>query len=422
MRLALPYGRGTLHVEIPQRCTVETLEPPSRPALDDPAGALVSALNEPVAGPPLRALLRPGMRVAVVAADWTRASVYPELLPPLLDELNRCGIGDDAVSLLVAYGTHTRQPDATSEALYGPDTCRRVPLVHHDADAPDLVEVGTTPAGTRVALNPHYLAADAAITVGAVSFHYFAGFGGGPKLVFPGLAGREGALANHALYVRQMLDEPRCLKGELDGNACAQDIHDAVTLAPPAFSTHCLLNADGALAGVIAGRWDASHAAACERLRRTAMLDTPRRYDLIVASCGGFPRDINLIQAHKSLDNACELLRDGGTVLLAAECAEGVGSDTFLQWFDLDDEAFARELAHRYELHGGTAFAMRRKTARCRIAIKSALPDEVVRRIGAAPAPDLQAALDDALAARPGARVAVLPNAAVTVLRSVSSD
>jgi nickel-dependent lactate racemase len=152
------------------------------------------------------------------------------------------------------------------------------------------------------------------------------------------------------------------------------------------------------------------------------MLDVLRRYDVVVASCGGFPRDINLIQAHKSLDNACELLRDGGALLLAAECADGVGSETFLRWCDLDDGAFAQALTRRYELHGGTAFAMRRKRARCRIFIKSALPDEAVRRIGAVPVPDLEAALDDALAVRPGARVAVLLNAAETVLRSVSSD
>ena len=419
MHVTLPYGRAALGLEFPPGCAIETLEPPARPALDDPAASLLHALNEPVGGPPLRSLVGPGMRVAVVVADRTRACAYPALLPPLLDELDRCGVGDGAIELLVAYGTHARQPDEVCARLYGEDTCRRVELVHHDCDAPRLVKIATTAAGTPVALSARYLAADAAITLGAVSFHYFAGFGGGPKLVFPGLAGRAGVLANHARYVAQMCEEPQRLKGVLSGNTCAEDIREAVKLAPPAFSVQCLINERGALADVLAGPWDASHQAACTRLRETAMIEAARPYDLVVASCGGPPHDITLIQAHKPLDNACELLRDGGTLLLAAECAEGVGSETFLPWFDLDEAALTHQLLRRYRLHGGTAFAMRRKAARCHIYMKSALPDETLRRIGATPAPDLQLALNEALVARPGATVAVLPNAADTVARNL---
>jgi nickel-dependent lactate racemase len=418
MQLALPYGRGALHVEVPLGCALATLEPPPRPALDDPRAALPRALDLPVTGPPLKSLLGPEARVVIVVADWTRACAYPTLLPPLLDALNGCGVPDEAIALLVAYGTHAPQPDHASRELYGDEAYRRVELVHHHCDAPDLVEVGTTPAGTRVTLNPRYLDADAAITVGPVGFHYFAGFGGGPKLVFPGLGGREAIMTNHARYVAQMLAEPRRLKGELDGNACAEDVRQAVGLAPPAFSIQCVFNERGAVSDVIAGHWDSSHRHACERLRQTAMIEVRRPYDVVVASCGGAPRDINLIQAHKSLDNAGELLRDGGTLLIAAECAGGVGSDTFLGWFDLDEDAFVAELARSYRLHGGTAFAMRRKAARCRIYMKTALTDEAVARIGAIPAPDLQAALDEALAARPRARIAYLPNAAETVART----
>ena len=421
MQVALPYGRGTSRVELPSSCAVEKLEPPPRPALEDPAAALVTALNEPTAGPPLRRLIRPGMRVAVAVADWTRACTYAALLSPLLDELDGCGVPDEAITLLIAYGTHARQPDEASQKLYGEAACRRVAIVHHDCDADDLVEVGATPAGTRVALNPRYVGADAAITVGAVGFHYFAGTGGGPKLVFPGLAGRAGVLANHARYVEQMLAEPRRLKGEHHGNACAEDIREAVALASPAFSIHCLLNGRGEPSEIFSGRWEASHDEACERLRETAMIEVKKRFDVVIASCGGFPRDITLIQAHKSLDNACELVRDGGTLLLAAECSEGVGSETFLSWFDLDDAAFLDELTHRYELHGGTAYAMRRKAARCRVHLLSRLPEETVRRIGATPIADFQAALDEALAKRPDAQVALIPNAAETVARDLST-
>ena len=418
MRVAVPYGHDELSVTFPSSCTVETLEPPARPALGDAAAALVRALAEPVAGPPLGELLGPEARVAIVVADWTRACAYPDLLPPVLDELNRSGIRDDAIALLIAYGTHARQPDGVTRALYGDEVCRRVEIVHHDCDAANLVEAGTTPAGTRVALNRRYVEADVAITVGPVGFHYFAGFGGGPKLVFPGLASRDGILANHARSVEQMLAEPRRLKGELNENACARDIREAVKLAPPAFSVQCLLDERGAPSAIVAGRWDASHDAACDRLRETAMIDVTARHDLIVASCGGSPRDINLIQTHKSIDNACELLRDGGTLLLAARCDEGVGSDTFLGWFDLDEQAFISRLRRGYELHGGTAFAMRRKARRCRIYMKSALPDAIVRQIGITPAPDLQAALDEALAIHPDARIAWLPHAAETVART----
>jgi len=418
MRAAIPYGQGELSVELPSGCAVETLEPPARPALDDPAAALVRALNEPVAGRPLGELLGPQAHVAIVVADWTRACAYPELLPPLLDELNRSGITDDAIALLIAYGTHARQSDEATRNLYGDQVCRRVAIVHHDCDAADLVEVGMTPAGTRIALNRRYVEADVAITVGPVGFHYFAGFGGGPKLVFPGLASRDAILANHARAADQMLTQPQRLTGDLDKNVCARDIREAVKLRPPAFSVQCLLNERGAPSAIVAGRWDAAHDAACDRLRETAMIDVTARYDLVVASCGGWPRDINLIQAHKSIDNACELLRDGGTLLVAARCDEGVASDTFLAWFDLDEHALADKLRRGYELHGGTALAMRRKARRCRIYMKSDLPDAIVRQIGITPAPDLQAALDEALSMHPDARIAWLPHAAETVVRT----
>jgi len=423
MPLGLAYGRRTIGVDVPPQVAVDTIAPTTRPALSDAPTALRDAVRAPVAGPSLQEVVRPGMRparrVAVVVADWTRACDYPTLLPVLLDELNRCGVPDRAISLLVAYGTHARQPDEASRALYGDLAWDRVAIVHHDCDAADLVHAGTTSRGTDVRLNPRYLDADAAITLGAVSFHYFAGFGGGPKLVFPGLADRAGALANHALYVEQLVRGPCRLKGTTAGNACAADIREATAFAPPAFSVHCLLNERGEMAAVIAGAWDASHDAACGRLRDTAMLDVARRYDVAIASCGGFPRDINLIQAHKSIDNACDLLRDGGTLLIAAECAEGIGSETFLAWFDLDEDAFLDRLRTDYELHGGTAFALRRKTARCRILMKTALPPDVVRRTGIVPVTDLGAALDEALRARPDARVAWLPNAAESVVRDV---
>ncbi|MBN1918890.1 MAG: nickel-dependent lactate racemase [Verrucomicrobia bacterium] len=423
MRLHLAYGRGAIGVDVAPTADLETIAPPPRPALDDVPAALRDAVHRPQSGPALAEVIgsrmRPDMRVALVVADWTRACGYPALLPAVLDELNGCGVPDAAITLLVAYGTHTRQSDEASRSLYGDAACGRAHIVHHDCDAVDLAAVGRTSRGTNVRLNPRYLDADAAITLGAVGFHYFAGFGGGPKLVFPGVAGRAGVLANHALYVRQVLRESRRLKGTLAGNACAEDIREAAALAPPAFSIQCLLNERGNPAGIVAGAWDKSQDAVCARLRETAMLEVTRRYDVVIASCGGLPRDINLIQAHKAVDNACELLRDGGTLLIAAECGEGAGSDTFLDWFNLDEDTFVERLESDYQLHGGTALALRRKTARCRIMMKTALPTDAVRRTGLVPVSDLQGALEHVLRETPGARVAYLPDAAESVVRDV---
>jgi len=202
MLFKLKYGKGELPVEIPDSIGLDVIEPILLPAVRDVRDAFLSALENPIGSPPLRQIIAPSGAVAIVVSDKTRPCAYPVVLPLLLNYLNAHGLPDSRMFLLVAYGAHRRHTDDENRTLYGEEAVRRLRLFHHDCrDDSQLVHVGATPRGTPVRLNRRYLEAAMSIVVTSVSFHYFAGFGGGRKAVFPGLASEEGILSNHRIFV-----------------------------------------------------------------------------------------------------------------------------------------------------------------------------------------------------------------------------
>lgn len=323
-------------------------------------------------------------RPVLVVADKTRLCGYPEYLPLLVRVLEEHGMAAGALKILIAYGTHPRQSDEECRRAYG-ELYDRLTFVHHDCRERSLfAELGATARGVPIRLRSDLLAASAVITMGAISHHYFAGFGGGRKLVFPGCGEREAIYANHALYLDR--DAGRiatgCQPGNLADNPLALDLFEIEERLPASLAIHGILDAHGVLCELVVGRGREAFAGACA-IHNEACAVTSPRFDLVVASCGGFPKDINFIQSHKAVHNAAMFVRDGGLLLLYAECRDAIGSTTFLPWFELGGfaEAF-RRLADRYEGNGGTALAMIEKTRRIRIGLVTGLDDRTCRLIG----------------------------------------
>ena len=323
--------------------------------------------------------------VAVVLADKTRLCGYPEYLPVLLDTLENFGAISDRISVFIAYGTHLRQTDEECLAAYG-DTYKKVRFIHHDCmDNNSFVNLGKTSRDTPVLIRRDIIKAGFLITFGAISHHYFAGYGGGRKLIFPGLGHRKSIFYNHGLFLdpeRQTLS-PLCQSGILDENPLAEDLAEYETFRPADLAIHGILDSKGNVCDLLPGVGNDHFRKACAEHGKNCEIFSTREYDLVIASCGGYPKDINFIQSHKAIDNAAKFVRDGGRLIVLAECFDGVGSKTFLPWFDMGDWGRAfNKLSENYEGNGGTALSMMSKLQRIKILLVTKLSDDVCETMG----------------------------------------
>lgn len=320
----------------------------------------------------------------LVVADKTRLCGYPTYLPVLIDSLMRHGMKRDNLTIIVGYGTHPRQSDDECLRAYG-KIYNQYPFIHHDCGEQNgFVELGSTARNIPIRLRRDLVEASAVITMGAICHHYFAGFGGGRKLIFPGCGEREAIYANHGLFLdgRRRILSPACQPGILDGNPLAEDLFEVEEKLPANLSIHGILDSQGSLCDLLVGSGMQHFLEACTIHAGHCEVASPQ-FDLVIGSCGGYPKDINFIQSHKAVHNAAMFVRDGGLLLVYAECRDGVGSKTFLPWLAKGSFAAAfEELACHYEGNGGTALAMMTKLQRIRIGLVTSLDQETCRRIG----------------------------------------
>jgi lactate racemase len=416
MILRLPYGKGTLTADLRGlRCRVLA---PSCPRHAPPIAELASvALDRPVATPPLVELARGRRRVTILVPDATRKASLPIVLPRVLERLARAGVADGAIEVLVACGTHPPVDAATLAALVGPMPAG-VRVSQHDAGADDeLVAVGRSARGQVIRLNRRAVECDLLVAVSAVQHHYFAGFGGGPKMVFPGVAGEEETQANHALVIDLSAAPPRrrpgCEPGWLDGNPVAEEIRAAAALRPVDVLLALVNDVEGSPCWASGGAPEPVFAAACGRVRAWYEVEgsaCPR----VIVTGGGYPTDRTLIQAHKALDAACRFAAPGAEVLWIARCDGGAGSaamEPFLA--DPRPEAILARLAERYVQYGHTALRLAEKTTLFDVRAVTDLDADLVARLGMVGVDSPQEVLDRWRREDPGSTVAVMPGAVV---------
>jgi lactate racemase len=324
MQVTLDYGTTGLVVEVPDDCTVVRPED-SRP-LVDPAAAMLEALRQPVKGAALAELARPGQRIVIAVPDGTRPHPQRLVLEAMLAELARVEADQD-ITVLVAGGTHNADPPHVITEMLGPEVLRRCKVAIHDCRENDqLVALGKAapPADdVPVALDRRWVEADLRISSGLVEPHLFAGFSGGPKLVAIGAASLDTV---KALHNGRRVGEPRATWGVIAGNPVHDAIRAVAALAPPAFSLELVLDSAKRVTHVFAGETPAAHTAAAEIAKRTTMRRVDKRFPLVISSSGGYPLDQNFYQAIKGVAAGAEIVTDGGTIILAAECRYGLPS------------------------------------------------------------------------------------------------
>jgi nickel-dependent lactate racemase len=402
----LRYGRG--EAALPDRLLAGATCVAARAVAPPPDDGrmLRDRLAAPVGSPPLRDLLKAGDSVAVPVSDITRYSATEIFLAPLLAETDAAGVPRSRVTLFIARGTHRAQTDAEIAAIVGPELASGIRVVQSDPDG-EMATLGTTARGTKVQVYRPVMEHDRIVLTGTISFHYFAGFGGGRKALVPGCAHRDTAAATH---FRVFLPDgpgkhPLARAGQLDGNPVHEDLTEAVAMAAPTFLLNTLLTPGKRLFDAVAGDWQAAHREACARYAGVFRAPLPHRYPFVIASAGGWPKDINLIQSHKALDNAFRAVAPGGVLILLAECADGFGSPHFFPWFRFEDpEQMELALRENYQIYGQTAHATLCKAHGCRVILVSSLAPEDVERMGMTPAASLPDALrkaESALGALP---------------------
>jgi nickel-dependent lactate racemase len=383
-RTDLRYGRSVVPFEYDsQRFEVISGYESPRPMTDADLGA---ALDSPLGSRPLEEIVSPGQSVLIVVPDATRQTAAGQVVNLIVRRLVANGTAPHEMAIIFATGIHRRVTDEEKAAILTPFIAQRIKTYDHDPrDLMQIMRVGQTSGGIPVELNRRLFEHDHVILVGGVSFHYFAGFTGGRKLICPGLASSRTVSGTHKLAFdcttlsrRDGVDT-----GVLDGNAVHEAFVDAAAMAKPAFAVNTIVDDEGAAVGSFCGDWLASHRAACDAYAAAHAVMLPERRQLVVVSCGGYPHDINMIQAHKALDAAARACAEGGEVVLLAECADGLGRGDFLDWFAAGgSDDVALRLCERYQVNGQTAWSLRRKTDRFRVYAISSLPADVLGAMG----------------------------------------
>lgn len=320
MRLRLAYGKTGLPLELDDSLSVTVVEPSYVPALPDPAATVQEALRRPMGSPALRDLVRPGMRVGVVFSDITRPAPNPLLVGAVLDELR--GAGNVEVILFNALGTHRSNSEAELRVMLGDDIFGRSRIVQNGCFDPSTqVNVVTTSRGHEAWLCGELMRCDLKILTGFIEPHLFAGFSGGGKAIMPGMAGQRTVLGNHDAG---MVGHPKAIWGVTHGNPIWEEIREVAGRAGSLFLLNVTLNRDKAVTGVFAGDLDRAHAAGCAFVKRSAMVAVPESFDIVITTNSGHPLDLNLYQSVKGMRAAEQIVRPGGSIIIATSCWDGI--------------------------------------------------------------------------------------------------
>jgi len=415
MKVNLAYGSGHLPIEVPDdRTTV--IEPAHIDGLADEKTAVTSALQNPIGSQALLERISTDTKICIAFTDITRATPNDRIIPWLLEHLG--GPGDN-ITLLNQLGTHRPNTREELETLLTPEVVANYRVLNHEPENPEaLVQVGTTADGTPALLNRHIVEADLRIVTGFIEPHFFAGFSGGVKGIMPGCAGLETVMSNHGA---KNIGDPRATFGVTDGNPLWEELRDIALKTGPSFVLNVTLNEQRDITNVFAGDILEAHRAGCAFVKRSAMQPVEQPFDIVVTTNSGYPLDLNLYQGVKGMSAGARVLKEGGTLILAAECREGVpgGSplDELLRSAGSTEEILAKLSTPgfvRPEQWQAQIQALVQRKAE--VLVHSLLDEETVAACHLTPCADISAEVAQRLAnIGPNARVAVLPQGPLTI-------
>ena len=357
------FGKGTQSLSLPVDQIIHEVEGNEAPAIQDVGAVVLEALRNPVGTPALREIVKPGETVCLAVSDITRSWVRNDLiLPPLLNELNAAGVPDENISIVIALGSHRPHIPEEDVKVCGEEVARRVKIYQHEPKNQDqLVYVGTTSSGVELEINKRAHDADRLILIGGVVYHLIAGFGGGRKSVMPGISSYKAIQQNHSLSLsteRGGGSNPRCASSNIATNDMNADQMECAEIVSPDFLLNVTINPEGQLCDVFAGHWKEAWLKGTERVEEIYGISIEEKADLVIASAGGFPKDINLYQGSKTLDNAYYATKPGGVIIGLLACPDIMEPPDFSGWFQYSDDLlkFEDTLRAGYTIPGYIAY------------------------------------------------------------------
>jgi nickel-dependent lactate racemase len=415
MKVNLAYGSGHLPIEVPDdRTTV--IEPAHIDGLADEKAAVLDALQNPIGSQPLLERISPDAKICIAFTDITRATPNDRIIPWLLEHL---GGPNDNITLLNQLGTHRPNTREELETMLTPEVVANYRVLNHEPENPKaLVQVGTTADGTPALLNRHIVEADLRIITGFIEPHFFAGFSGGVKGIMPGCAGLETVMSNHGA---KNIGDPQATFGVTVGNPLWEELRDIALKTGPSFLLNVTLNEQRDITNVFAGDIIEAHKTGCVFVKKSAMQPLEQPFDIVVTTNSGYPLDLNLYQGVKGMSAGARVLKEGGTLILAAECREGVpdGSplDDLLRSAGSIEEILAMLSTPgfvRPEQWQAQIQALVQR--RAEVLVCCELDDATLRACHLAPCADINAEVAKRLAKLGAdARVAVLPQGPLTI-------
>lgn len=418
MDIQINYGNDKLSCRIPENVRIKTLLPPTNTPARSLQESLINSLEYPIDSAPLSSMLNAQKRITIVVPDKTRQCILDRILPVLYAYMIERGVSKDKITLLFANGTHQPQTEDDMKNMLGNEIWNTLRVEQHNAhDVGSLNYVTTTLRGTKVFINKLATDADVIITIGGILHHYFAGFGGGSKLLIPGVAGYETAKQNHSYTIDEKGGfHAGCRDGNLDTNPVYLDIIEAVRCIPNVFSINVILDALNRPAGFFSGAIISAHRKGSELASSLFEVAIREHADLVIVSPGGAPRDSTFIQSHKAIQHAFYAVKPGGSIIVTAACYDGIGSSTFLNWFAIPYDSLGNNLLSSYSLNGHTALSLRTKLKRSHIWLLSELDYSTVMRMDMKPVSSLQSVIDNTIRSIKGPPfVYVLPYGSMTV-------
>ena len=358
----------------------------------------------------LSKIVKPGESIVIITSDITRPVPSYDVIPPILDELQLAGVEDKDVTVVFALGSHRCHTEEEKIKLVGEEVYNRVKCI--DCDPKDAIHVGTSSVGTPYDVFSVVAKADRVICVGNIEFHYFAGYSGGAKAIMPGVCTRDAIQSNHSMMIR-----PEAATGQIEGNPVRADIDEIGKFQRIDYIVNVVLDAHKKILKSYAGHYIDAHRAGCAFLDTLYKVEIEEKADIVIVSVGGYPKDLNLYQAQKGLDNAKFAVKDGGVIIVSASCKEGLGEHVFEKWMlEYTPEQRLENIQKDFQLGGHKAAAIAMVLEKADIYLVSDLTDEFVNSIYLTPYHSIDEAMEAAYAkCGKDAKVIVMPYAGSTV-------
>jgi len=391
--MKLKYGKEEIRLPIENKNIIKILNLEKQEVLLNPENKLKELLKNPINSPSLRDLIiqKKAKRVLIIVNDITRPTPYEVILPPLLDELKQIGIKRKNIIFIIATGIHRNNSQEEIENIFGEDISSTYKFNNHNSNDPYLKDLGKLKSGNELWVDPIVSNVDFIITTGVIVPHYFAGFSGGRKSILPGICGRKTIESNHSNMVH-----PNARSGNLEDNPVHEEMQEAAEKVGVDFNINVVTDENHKIIEIVAGELSKSWLKGVEVCKKTYFCPIKQKAEVIITSAGGYPKDINVYQAQKALENACHAIKPGGTIILLAECTEGYGEPTFEKWIEEANtpDDIIKSLKNKFVLGGHKAYAIARVVKEVEVILISSLSQDKTRKLFFIPMEDISQALN----------------------------